>query len=65
VTSPPGSPRPASAERHGTWSALAYPQYRLLWLGTLASIITSELRLVVTGVWLYQETGSAAQLGIL
>lgn len=58
-------PTSAAPVRHGTWSALAYPQYRLLWLGTLASIVTSELRLVVTGVWLYQETGSAAQLGIL
>jgi MFS family permease len=53
------------AGRRGTWSALAYPQYRLLWLGTIAAIVTSELRLVVTGVWLYEETGSAVQLGVL
>ena len=51
--------------RRGTWSALAYPQYRLLWLGTIAAIVTGELRLVVTGVWLYEETGSAVQLGAL
>jgi predicted MFS family arabinose efflux permease len=56
---------PARDQRRGTWSALAYPQYRLLWLGTIAAIVTSELRLVVTGVWLYEETGSAAQLGLL
>lgn len=56
---------PAASHRRGTWSALAYPQYRLLWAGTVAAIVTSELRLVVTGVWLYQATGSAAQLGIL
>lgn len=72
MTAPPGpdpaapsAPSSTSARRHGTWSALAYPQYRILWLGTLAAIVTSELRLVVTGVWLYEETGSAAQLGIL
>jgi predicted MFS family arabinose efflux permease len=58
-------PREAAPRRHGTWSTLAYPQYRLLWLATIAAIVTSELRLVVTGVWLYEETGSAAQLGFL
>ena len=54
-----------SDQRRGTWSALAHPQYRLLWLGTIAAVVTGELRLVVTGVWLYQETGSAVQLGFL
>ena len=58
MTSPPG-------KHVGMWAALAYPQYRLLWLGTVAAVVTSELRLVVTGVWLYDETGSAAQLGFL
>lgn len=52
-------------KRRSSWSSLARPQYRLLWAGTVAAIITSELRLVVTGVWLYDKTGSAAQLGIL
>lgn len=52
-------------QRHGAWSALAFPQYRLLWLATIAAVLTQELRLVVTGVWLYQVTGSAAQLGFL
>src|SRR5918994_1879483 len=65
---PPPDPDEIAEARErsrGTWSALAYPQYRLLWLGTIAAIVTSELRLVVTGVWLYEETGSAAQLGLL
>lgn len=51
--------------RHGAWSALRYREYRVLWLATIAAILTAELRLVVTGVWLYEETGSAAQLGVL
>ncbi|MEI6666004.1 MAG: MFS transporter [Chloroflexota bacterium] len=55
----------APTKRRSSWSSLARPQYRLLWAGTVAAIITSELRLVVTGVWLYDKTGSAAQLGIL
>ena len=52
-------------KRASSWSALAYPQYRLLWLGTISAIATDQLRLVVTGVWLYQKTGSAAELGLL
>lgn len=51
--------------KRSAWSSLAYPQYRLLWLATIAAIVTSELRLVATGVWLYEETGSAFELGIL
>lgn len=59
--------RPSSppATRRGTWSALEHPQYRVLWLGTLTAIVANELRLIATGVWLYEETGSAAQLGFL
>jgi len=62
VTAPSNT---APTKRRSSWSSLARPQYRLLWAGTVAAIITSELRLVVTGVWLYDKTGSAAQLGIL
>ncbi len=61
----PGDSDSAAPQRHGAWSALAFPQYRLLWLATIAAVLTQELRLVVTGVWLYQSTGSAAQLGFL
>jgi MFS family permease len=57
-------PQPASV-RHGAWAALGYTQYRILWLATIAAILTAELRLVVTSVWLYDATGSAAQLGVL
>lgn len=51
--------------RRGTWSALAYRDYRVLWLATIASIVAQELRLQSTAFWLYDETGSAAQLGLL
>src|SRR4029453_8271973 len=61
-TAPESDP---TREQHGAWAALRYRQYRILWLATIAAILTAELRLVVTGVWLYEETGSAAQLGIL
>ncbi|MQA00089.1 MAG: MFS transporter [Dehalococcoidia bacterium] len=54
---------PAPARR--PWSAFEYRDYRLLWLAGLAAYLTIQLRLLVTGVWLYEETGSAVQLGLL
>ena len=47
------------------WSALAYRDYRMLWLSGVAQMITMQMRLLVTGVWLYDETGSGVQLGLL
>jgi MFS family permease len=37
----------------------------MLWLGGLASLVTMQLRTLVSFQWLYEETGSAAQLGLL
>ena len=56
---------PKRNARRGTWSSLAYRDYRVLWLGTIAVIVAQELRLQSAVVWLYDETGSAAQLGLL
>ncbi|MDA1228187.1 MAG: MFS transporter [Chloroflexi bacterium] len=47
------------------WSALAYRDYRMLWISGVAQMITMQMRLLVTGVWLYEETGSGVQLGLL
>jgi MFS family permease len=47
------------------WSALAYRDYRILWISGVAQMITMQMRLLVTGVWLYEETGSGVQLGML
>ena len=47
------------------WSAFAYPDYRLLWIGSLASIIGVQLRTLVTAVWIFEATGSAVQLGLI
>ena len=62
--SPParGAPAPASPK---PWSALAFPDYRRLWLSGVAQMVTMQMRMLVTGVWLYQETGSGVQLGFL
>lgn len=65
--SPPGigAPTPASAPAPKPWSALAFPDYRRLWLSGVAQMVTMQMRMLVTGVWLYQETGSGVQLGFL
>ncbi|MDP6455501.1 MAG: MFS transporter [SAR202 cluster bacterium] len=47
------------------WSAFEFRDYRFLWLSGISSLFTMEMRLLATTVWLYQETGSGAQLGAL
>lgn len=47
------------------WSAFEFRDYRILWLAGVTAIFTMQMRLLVTSVWLYQETGSGAQLGLL
>ncbi len=47
------------------WSALKFRDYRLLWFSSIAWMLTQQLRLLVTAVWLFEATGSAAQLGLI
>ncbi|MCC6237602.1 MAG: MFS transporter [Dehalococcoidia bacterium] len=47
------------------WSAFMFRDYRVLWLAQIAAVFTNDLRQLAAGFWLYQETGSAAQLGLL
>lgn len=47
------------------WSALEYRDYRVLWVSSIAWMLTQQLRLLVTAVWLFEATGSAAQLGLI
>lgn len=47
------------------WSAFAFRDYRTLWLSSVAGLITMQLRILASGVWLYEETGSGLQLGLL
>ena len=57
------SPQPPPPLR--PWSAFAFRDYRILWLSSAASLVTMQMRLLVAGVWLYEETGSGLQLGLL
>ena len=47
------------------WSAFAFRDYRVLWWSSIASMVAMQMRLLVTTVWLYQETGSGVQLGLI
>ncbi len=63
--SEPQVPAMDAVARLKPWSALAYRDYRMLWISGVAQMITMQMRLLVTGVWLYEETGSGVQLGLL
>ena len=57
---------PSSVEpRLRPWSAFAFADYRILWLSSIAGLVTMQMRLLATGVWLYDVTGSGLQLGLL
>ena len=47
------------------WSALGFRDYRILWISSVAAMMTMGLRITATGVWLYEETGSGADLAWL
>lgn len=42
-----------------------FADYRLLWTTLVSHTVGQQLRLLVTAFWLFEETGSAATLGIL
>ena len=37
----------------------------MLWLSGVAQMVTMQMRMLVSGVWLYEVTGSGVQLGLL
>ncbi|HAT21421.1 MAG TPA: hypothetical protein DCS57_01245, partial [Dehalococcoidia bacterium] len=47
------------------WSAFRFPDFRMLWVSGLSASVTMQIRLLGFGVWLYEETGSGIQLGLL
>ncbi|MEX2446477.1 MAG: MFS transporter [Dehalococcoidia bacterium] len=55
----------AAIERIPAWAPFRFADYRLFWLGSLAAMFTNQLIILLPAVWLFEETGSAAQLGLL
>jgi len=47
------------------WSAFLYFDYRILWLSGVSAMITMNLRMIITGVWLYERTGLGSTLAYL
>ena len=47
------------------WAAFGFRDYRLLWGTALAVVVSRWMRILVTTQWLFDETGSAAQLGLI
>ena len=47
------------------WAVFSHRDYTLLWGGVVAMSVTMVLRTLVSAQWLYETTGSPAQLGLL
>ncbi len=47
------------------WSPFGLDGFRYLWGAALSWVMTRELRILVTSVWLFEETGSASQLALI
>lgn len=58
-------PLPPSGIDLRPWAPFVYLDFTLLWFGGVVGTITMVLRLLISAQWLYEETGSAAQLGLL
>ena len=61
----PGREPPSNRKSLRPWSALAFRDYRALWLSGVAQMVTMQMRTLVSAVWLYDVTGSGWQLGLL
>ena len=55
----------ASARSPRPWAAFSHPDYRLLWGVHLSAVIAQQMRILAVAQWLLEDTGSAAQLGLI
>ncbi len=55
----------ASTRGLSPWAAFAYRDFTMLWMGNVSATVTQQMRILVSAQWLYETTGSAAQLGLL
>ncbi|MFA7248043.1 MAG: MFS transporter [Dehalococcoidia bacterium] len=60
-----GTEADLQAHRIPAWAPFRFADYRLFWFGSVAATFTNQLVVLITGVWLFQATGSPAQLGLL
>lgn len=57
ATPPGGKPKP--------WEALRYRDYRVHWLASFCYVVGFWMRFLTLSQWLFDSTGSAAQLGLV
>lgn len=57
----------SSAHSHSIkpWSSFAHYDFTMLWLAQVTMMVAMQMRMLATSQWIYDVTGSAAQLGIL
>ncbi|MCH7706580.1 MAG: MFS transporter, partial [Chloroflexi bacterium] len=63
MDSPSQAPQPLSDPK--PWVVFAHRDYTVLWAGVVSMSITMVLRTLISAQWLYETTGSPAQLGLL
>jgi len=56
---------PQRGERLRPWDAFRYRDYRILWGASVTTALVFWIRVLATSQWLFEETGSAAQLGFI
>ncbi|HMA34864.1 MAG TPA: MFS transporter, partial [Chloroflexia bacterium] len=61
---PPGLPAPAPDARPPRFAALSYRDYRLYWVGSLISILGTQMSQVAIGWQVYQLTHDPLMLGL-
>lgn len=47
------------------WDAFRFRDYRFMWGTGLFTVMSRWMRILVTAQWIFEETGSAAQLGLI
>ena len=47
------------------WGAFLFRDFRFLWATSLSVVMSRWMRILVTSTWLFEETDSAAQLGLI
>ena len=47
------------------WAAFTFRDYRYLWAANLSTVVSRWMRILVTAQWLFEATGSPAQLGLI
>ncbi|NQW18448.1 MAG: MFS transporter [Chloroflexi bacterium] len=60
-----GASTPSTTANLSAWAAFAYRDFTMLWMSNVTAMVTMQMRTLVSIQWLYEETGSAAQIGLL